>query len=63
MLGNLIFEVRFFIMFFEDFWKKLLFDEILFEKEKIYIFIVIVGKIVEDVFFKFIDCIDCKWYV
>lgn len=56
MLGNIIFEVCFVNLFFEDFWKNIVFDKILIDEEKIYVFKVIVEKIIENGVLKFFEC-------
>lgn len=48
MIGNIIFEVCFVNLFFEEFWKNIVFDKILIDEEKIYVFKVIVEKIIEN---------------
>lgn len=56
MLGNIIFEVCFVNLFFEEFWKNIVFDKILIDEEKIYVFKVIVEKIIENGVLKFFEC-------
>lgn len=50
------FEVCFVNLFFEEFWKNIVFDKKLIDEEKNYVFNVIVEKVIENGFLKFFEC-------